>query len=269
LAAILELDEGEVPVPEPDHPEPWTIWRNWLNQRAVGLVPVEDPQSFNWPGPWLALLRSADEAEQVAAVAFGAPPGIAWRPLEGPETFEDVEAGYVIAPADVALWEARSRSDTREAGTVESIVIAPEAESAMTAVERADAHSGRGLVGDRYHEQRGTFSDAHDRGHDLTLIEAEVLDALTLPGGAFLPQDARRNIVTRGIDLNALVGQRFRVGEIECFGQRLCEPCAHLERLAARSGKPGTLRALIHRGGLRADILSDGEISVGDPIASS
>ena len=67
--------------------------------------------------------------------------------------------------------------------------------------------------------------------------------------------------VTRGIDLNALVGERFRVGDVECFGQRLCEPCAHLERLAP----PGTLRPpLIHKGGLRADVLTDGEISVGE-----
>lgn len=74
--------------------------------------------------------------------------------------------------------------------------------------------------------------------------------------------------MTRGIDLNALVGRRFRVGEVECFGQRLCEPRAHLERLTARIGKPGVLRAPIHRGGLRADVLNDGEIRVGSAIAA-
>ena len=73
--------------------------------------------------------------------------------------------------------------------------------------------------------------------------------------------------MTRGIDLNALVGQRFRIGEVECFGQRLCEPCAHLERLTGQAGKPGTLRALIHKGGLRVDLLSDGEIGVGAAVA--
>ena len=130
------------------------------------------------------------------------------------------------------------------------------------------ARAGRGLEGDRYFDGRGTFSDAHDRGHDLTLIEAEVLDELELPEGRLAPAEARRNVVTRGIDLNALVGERFTVGDVECFGQRLCEPCAHLERLAAADGKPGTLRALIHKGGLRADVLSDGEIRVGDRIAS-
>jgi MOSC domain-containing protein YiiM len=80
------------------------------------------------------------------------------------------------------------------------------------------------------------------------------------------PEEARRNLITRGIDLNALVGRPFTVGTVECLGQRLCEPCAHLERLTANAGKPGTLRALIHKGGLRADIVSDGEIRVGDEI---
>jgi MOSC domain-containing protein YiiM len=95
-----------------------------------------------------------------------------------------------------------------------------------------------------------------------------VLDALPVPGGLLPPEEARRNIVTRGIDLNALVGKRFRVGDVDCFGARLCEPCAHLERLTARAGTPGTLHALIHRGGLRADVLTDGEIRAGDAIAA-
>ena len=112
----------------------------------------------------------------------------------------------------------------------------------------------------------GTFSNAHGRGHDLTLIEAEVLEELSIPVGRLSPQEARRNVVTRGIDLNAPVGERFRVGDVECIGRRLCEPCAHLERLTAAAGKPGTLRALIHKGGLRADVLTDGEIRVGDTI---
>ena len=187
-------------------------------------------------------------------------PGSRGTRSDGPETFDAVELGYLIAPADVALWAPRGPRAPRRPGRVEAIVIAPDAEGPMVRVERAAAHAGRGLEGDRYFEHRGTFSNAHGRGHDLTLIEAEVLDALDLPGGRLAPEEARRNVVTRGIDLNALVGQRFRIGEVECFGQRLCEPCAHLERLTA-GGKPGTLRALIHKGGLRADLLSDGEIA--------
>ena len=254
LAAILEVDVAEVPVPDEDHPEPWTVWRNWLAQRGLGLVPIAEPASFNWPGPWVALLRGGEGP--VGAVAFGAPPGLAWSPLGG--DFDAVESGFVVAPADVALWSAEALSASRVSGTVEAVVVARDAEAAMVRVEHATARAGRGLEGDRYYDQRGTFSNAHGRGHDLTLIEAEVLDELELSA-----EDARRNIVTRGIDLNALVGERFAVGGVECIGRRLCEPCAHLERLT-----PGTLRPLIHKGGLRADVLADGEIRAGDPIAA-
>jgi MOSC domain-containing protein YiiM len=266
LASILEINVVEVPVPDEEHPEPWTVWRTWLAQRGLGLVPVSEPARFNWPGPWLALLRAVDGEGCVGAVAFGAPPGLAWNPLGGPETFEAVELGYVIAPADVALWAPPPSAATRRVGSVEAIVIAPEAEAVMVSVERATARAGRGLEGDRYFDHRGTFSNAYGRGHDLTLIEAEVLDALTLPAGQLAPKEARRNIVTRGIDLNALVGERFRIGDVECFGQRLCEPCAHLERLTEKTGKTGTLRALIHKGGLRADVVTDGEIRAGSHI---
>ena len=267
LAAILELDVSGVPVPGERHAQPWTVWRQWLGQRRLGLVPIADPANFDWPGPWVAMVRAADGEGCVGAVAFGAPPGLAWSPLGGPETFDAVEAGYVIAPADVALWGPAVDVAARSPGTVEAIVMAPEAEVTMHQVDRAVARAGRGLEGDRYFDERGTFSNVHGRGYDLTLIEAEVLDTLDLPSGRLTPEQARRNIVTRGIGLNALVGERFRVGDVECFAQRLCEPCAHLERLTAATGKPGTLRALIHKGGLRADVLNDGEIRIGDQIA--
>lgn len=253
LASILEVEAADVPVPDEGHPEPWTVWRNWLAQRGLGLVPILEPASFSWPGPWVALVRTGEGS--VGVVAFGSPPGIAWNPLGGGESFDAVERGYLIAPADVALWSPPASEAARRSGTVEAVVVARDAEAAMVRVERAMARAGRGLEGDRYFDQRGTFSNAHARGHDLTLIEAEVLDELELPA-----EEARRNIVTRGIDLNALVGERFAVGAVECIGRRLCEPCAHLERLS-----PGTLRPLIHKGGLRADVLSDGEIRRGDP----
>ena len=150
---------------------------------------------------------------------------------------------------------------------MEAVMIAPEREGAMTRVDRAAARAGRGLEGDRYFEHRGTFSNAYGRGHDLTVIEAEALDGLELPAGKLAPEEARRNILSRGIDLNALVGEHFKIGEVECFGQRLCEPCSHLERLTTQAGKAGTLRGLIHKGGLRVDVLTDGEIGVGDRIA--
>jgi hypothetical protein len=267
LASILELDVAEVPLPAEGHPQPFTVWRQWLGLRGLGLVPIADPASFDWPGPWLALVRAADGDGELGAVAFGAPPGLASSPLGGPETFDAVEAGFLIAPADVAIWEPPAGGGARGTGTVETIVVAPQAEGALHRIDRAVARAGRGLEGDRYFDERGTFSNPHGRGYDLTLIEAEVLDGLELPAGRLSAEEARRNIVTRGIDLNALVGERFRVGGVECLGQRLCEPCAHLERLTAATGKPGTLHALIHKGGLRADVLSDGEIRVGDEIA--
>lgn len=269
LAAILELDPAEVPVPDDRHPEPWTVWTQWLSLRGLGLVPIAEPKSFNWPGPWLAVLTAHGSDDLVGAVAFGSPPGIAWRPLDGPETFDAVKAGYAVAPADIALWRPSGPAARSLTGRVEAIAIAADAEAPMVRVDSAIARADRGLEGDRYFDKRGTFSNFHGRGYDLTLIEAEVLDSLQLPAGRLSPEEARRNVLTRGIDLNALVGKPFIVGNVQCLGHRLCEPCAHLERLTARAGKPGTLRALIHQGGLRADVLTDGEIRVGDPITAT
>ena len=142
-------------------------------------------------------------------------------------------------------------------GTVEAIVLAATAEAALSAVASARAIAGRGLEGDRYAAGEGTFSVAGGRGHDLTLVTAEALEDVGLTAS-----EARRNLVVRGVDLDALRGRRFRVGEVECLGQRRCEPCAHLERLT----RPGVLRALVHRGGLRADIVRGGELRVGDLV---
>ena len=147
----------------------------------------------------------------------------------------------------------------RGEGRVQAIAIAAGAEGRMRLIPSALALPGRGLEGDRYATGQGTFSDGTPDGRALTLIEAEVLEDLALPDARSLNAvQARRNIVTRGISLNPLVGKRFLVGDVECEGRRLCEPCAHLERLTG-SG----LEGLVHRGGLRADILSRGEIVLG------
>ena len=262
IASILEVETAAVPAPPSEHPEPWTVWRNWLATRGVGLVPVAEPARFEWPGPWLALLRAGPKKGQVCAVAFGAPPGLAWNPLGDVATFDDIEVGFLIAPADVAAWAPDVDETSRSRGRVEALAVANDPEAPMVMLDDVAAWAGRGLEGDRYFFGRGTFSNPHARGHDLTLIEAEVLDDLALPTGRLEPDKARRNVVTVGIDLNALVGKRFFIGEVQCLGQRLCEPCAHLERLT----KPGTLRALVHRGGLRADVLSDGTLHVGDEV---
>ena len=260
LATILELPVGDVPCPGED--SPWPAWRNWLATRGLGLVPISDPAHFNWPGPWLAVLRDDN-----AAVAFGSPPGLVWAPLLEDETFESISAGYLVAPADPALWTpSEPEGSERMEGRVEAIAVARAAEAPMQLVDEALARAGRGLEGDRYFNGAGTFSNPASSGHDLTLIEAELLEAITLRSGHTPGAlDARRNLVTRGIDLNALVGRQFTVGEVGCVGRRLCEPCAHLERLT----EVGLLRALVHRGGLRADILTDGPIAVGDRIEAA
>ena len=260
VASILETDLASVPCPPADHPDPWTVWRNWLGQRHLGLVPIADPANFSWPGPWIAVIPAPDSGDARGAVAFGAPPGIAWSPLPT-AAFEHVRQGFVIAPADIAQV-GRETGTPATPGTITAILVASEAEADLMRVSEAQAEAGRGLVGDRYYAGGGTFSNPHARGLDLTLIEQEVIDDL---GGIFpgyRAEDARRNVVTKGIALNDLVGWRFRVGEVECLGQRLCEPCAHLDRIAIR----GSLRPLVHRGGLRADIVTSGRIAVGDPV---
>jgi MOSC domain-containing protein YiiM len=150
-----------------------------------------------------------------------------------------------------------------EQGTIISIHVAPTGAASMQTVERARAVPGRGLEGDRYYEQLGTYSSRPGSGRAVTLIESEALEALKRDYGAEIEASPRRNIVTCAVALNHLVGREFTVGAIRLRGVRLCEPCAHLEKLTAA----GTLRGLIHRGGLRADVLSSGMIQVGDPIA--
>jgi MOSC domain-containing protein YiiM len=149
-------------------------------------------------------------------------------------------------------------------GTVVSIHIAPAARAPTVAVEEVHAVPGQGLEGDRYFKRTGTYSPHPGSGRQITLIESEAVEALEQEYGVALgPGESRRNVVTRGVPLNHLVDREFRVGSVTLRGTRLCEPCLHLERLTARKG---TRRGLVHRGGLRADILTDGVIRVGDAI---
>jgi MOSC domain-containing protein YiiM len=142
-------------------------------------------------------------------------------------------------------------------GIVEQIAISPDPDGVPAPTERVRARAGRGLEGE-YH-----LSEDPEAGQPLTLIAAEALEALRADTGIELShEESRRNVLTRGIDLNALVGRRFSVGEVECEGIELCEPCNGLAGLTER----GVLRGLVHRGGLRADILSDGEIAAGDTV---
>jgi MOSC domain-containing protein YiiM len=132
----------------------------------------------------------------------------------------------------------------------------------MQAVEQAEAIPGVGLAGDRYASKQGTFYNPLPE-YELTLIESEAVEALRRDCEiALAPGDARRNIVTRGVPLNHLVGREFQVGEVKVRGIRLCEPCDHLQRVTGVS----VIKGLLHRGGLRAQILSQGTIRVGDAV---
>ena len=132
---------------------------------------------------------------------------------------------------------------------VESIAIGPS--ERLAPVDSVLAVAGQGLEGDRK-----AHSGKHPGGA-LTLIEAEVLEDVGLLG-----TESRRQVVVRGVRLNDLVGKRFRVGEVECLGVELCEPCLHMQSLT----RPGIIEQLVHRGGLNADIVTGGTIAVGDPV---
>jgi MOSC domain-containing protein YiiM len=134
----------------------------------------------------------------------------------------------------------------------------------MTSLPEATLVAGRGIAGDRYFAGAGEFSPAvQDPDHELTLIAIEEVERLNQVAGlSLLPGDLRRNLVTRGVALNDLVGVEFSVGEVALKGIRLCEPC---RSLAART-HPSVVRHLVHRGGLRAGILRGGRVRVGDAI---
>jgi MOSC domain-containing protein YiiM len=136
-------------------------------------------------------------------------------------------------------------------GTVEQIAIVAQESELPGAVDRVEV-TETGIAGDRYGEKG-----------DITLIEAEALEAFTAETGIQLShQESRRQVLTRGIRLNDLVGKRFRVGEVEVIGKELCEPCSHLQSLT----RPGVLRGMVHRAGLNADIVTPGRIAVGDRV---
>lgn len=133
----------------------------------------------------------------------------------------------------------------------------------MVPLAEVRAVPGRGLEGDRYFSKTGTYSRHEGADRQITLIEVEALEALERDYRIALePGESRRNVATRGVAVNHLVGRRFRIGEVRLRGLRLCEPCSHMERL---SGKP-VRSGLVHRGGLRAEILTEGVIRVGDPV---
>jgi len=263
LASVTEVPVTELPLPAGDLPQAVGAWRTWLAERGSGLVPIADPTRFQWAGWWIAVV----DPPEVAALAFGTPPGIVLSPqdptLLGRATAAlPITAAFAVASLDPVLRSATAGPELH--GTVEGLAIAPAAEADVQLLEVAHAVAGRGLDGDRYAAGAGTFSSRTGRrhGYDLTLVAAEVIDELAAAGVDVDFAATRRNVLTRGIDVNALVGRSFRIGDVLCRGSRLCEPCVHLDRLSG----PGLLRPLIHRGGLRADVLSDGVVRTGAAI---
>jgi MOSC domain-containing protein YiiM len=135
---------------------------------------------------------------------------------------------------------------------VEAIHLGAPGEPELWTVEEVTAVAGKWLEGDRHFHAEGARS-----GQAVTLVAAEVVEDVGLK-----PGETRRQITVRDVDVNALVGKRFRVGEVECFGVELCEPCRHLEEMT----RPGIIKDLAHRAGINADIVVGGVIRVGDPV---
>ncbi len=160
--------------------------------------------------------------------------------------------------------EPVSATPSRAAGRVVSIHVADAAGLPMRPLERVRAMAQVGLQGDRYATRTGHWSENHKVDRQVTLIAGEELDRLAALGIPLAPGATRRNVMTTGIDLNALVGRQFRIGPVTCEATRLCEPCQYLTDLV---GKP-LLEPLVHRAGIRARILIDGEIAIGDEVVA-
>ena len=150
-------------------------------------------------------------------------------------------------------------------GSVERIHVAPDTGGDPEPRESVEAVAGRGLEGDRYFRGKGIYNEReHLEPSDITLIEVEALEAAAEDYDVeFEPGAHRRNVTTRGVALNHLVGKRFRVGEVVVEGTGLCEPCGYMESLA---DQPDGAASLEHRGGLDARIVESGTIGVGDDI---
>ncbi len=231
--------------------------QGWLSARNLRLVPADPREPDISPGFWIA-----EHHDGRCVVMFDESPYGASAPAD--VSPGELRRALVLVPLDPTRPSGSlpQQPAGAAAGVVEALLTAAHAEDAMQTYESVELRAGRGIVGDRYFDGTGTFSTSEKLGQQLTLIEAEVLDALREDGLHLTPVDARRNIVTRGIDLNALVGREFQIGTVRCIGRRLCEPCSHLQRLTGTA----LLRPMVHRGGLRADILTSGVVRVGDTI---
>lgn len=225
-----------------------TELQGWLGARGLHLVPADPALDEVSPGFWIA-----EHDDGTCVLMFDEGPFDGGAPAATPP-----RRALVLAALDPTRLAVVSAGAPR-AGVVEALLTASAAEAPMAAHDAVQLHAGRGIPGDRYYDGTGTFSAGSKLGRELTLVEAEAIEALGLGLGV---ADARRNVVTRGVDLNALVGREFRLGTARCIGRRLCEPCSHLQRLTGVA----LLRPLVHRGGLRADVLESGVVRLGDTL---
>lgn len=264
LASALELGPGELPATDPDLAAAIGTWRTWLAGHGSGLVPVAEPDRFQWAGWWVAVT-----ADDVAVLAFGTPPGVVLSPqdpsLLGRATADlTLTRAWVVASLDPRLVRPATEPTP---GRMEALAVADGPGAPVRRLDTVAVRAGRGLDGDRYAAGTGTFGPRSGprSGYDLTLVAAEALDELAAAGHPITFEATRRNVLTRGVDLDALVGRELWLGDVRCRGVRRCEPCARLEQLSG----PGVLRPLIHRGGLRVDVLGDGELRTGDAVTAA
>jgi hypothetical protein len=270
VAQLTGHQPGDLPSPAESGDDWLAVLRLWLAGLDCGLVPIANPERFSWPGHWIGIVDPLDgSGDPVAVLLFGTPSAVIASPA-APELLgravDEVQFHQAMLLVPYQPFGKPTADAARAAGEVVGIYISPVKTGPMESLVAATALPGRGLRGDRYAAKAGTFTPRSDRlrGYDLTLIESEALERVRLSDGSRLSAgDSRRNIVTRGIDLNALVGREFTIGTVRAFGRRLCEPCVHLQRLT----NPGVVAGFAHQGGLRADILTEGEIRLGDPIS--
>jgi len=148
-------------------------------------------------------------------------------------------------------------------GTLTEIWLTAAAAEPMRRVPTARLRPGLGLDGDRYALGGGTWARYPDLEKQLTLIDRDDVAAVAAEVGAALsPGDTRRNLVTTGVDLAALVGRWFTVGDALLFGMKRCPPCAHLERLTGIR----LVKAMVHRGGINAAVFAGAAIGEGDAV---
>lgn len=218
LASVTETAVADLPLPNVGLRQALGAWRTWLAARVSGLIPIDRPETFQWPGWWIGVVAApaagAHADSTVPVLLFGTPPGVVLSPLsanllgQAATDLRFLEA-HAVASLDPVIAQQPELLTLR--GTVEAIAVAPAAEAPMQMLAAAQLRADHGIVGDRYATRAGTFGPRTGRrpGYDLTLIAAEVLDELTASGTGIDFLRTRRNVMTRGLDVNQLVGRSF------------------------------------------------------------